>query len=157
MRAVNAMPEKVLIPVDGSDGSLAAVAEVLRRSRSGAPPEVHLLNVQPEIFTAEILAHLPPQAGEAYYARLGGQALRRARALLEEAGIACEVHRLVGPVVQTILDQRESLQCDSIVMGTHGHGLLTGALLGSVATGVVHHSPVPVTLVKSPARRSAAA
>lgn len=149
MTALTTPPERILVPIDGSAGSLAAVAEVVRRAKSSARPEVHLLNVQPELFTAEILAHLPPEVVDAHYARLGGEALLRAEGMLKEAGIACKVHRLVGPVVQTILDQRESLQCDSIVMGTHGHGPLAGALLGSVATGVVHRSRVPVTLVKS--------
>jgi nucleotide-binding universal stress UspA family protein len=33
-------------------------------------------------------------------------------------------------------------------MGTHGRGILAGALIGSVAQKVVHLSPVPVVLVK---------
>ena len=35
-----------------------------------------------------------------------------------------------------------------VVMGTHGHGVLGRALLGSVAQTVVTHSEVPVLLVK---------
>lgn len=152
MTADAAPRETVLVPIDGTDGSLAAVAEVVRRSRGSSPPRVHLLNVQPQVFAAEILAHLPPRASEAYYARLGGEALAQAQAMLEEAGIPYAAQRLVGPVVETILEQCGALHCDSIVMGTHGRGPLFGALLGSVATGVVHLAPVPVTLVRAPNR-----
>jgi len=35
-----------------------------------------------------------------------------------------------------------------IVMGTHGHGLLGRALMGSVAQKVVAETDVPVLLVK---------
>lgn len=141
--------DRLLVPIDGSDGCLAAVAEVIRRSRQSDRPQVHLLNVQPQVLATEILAHLPPEASDAYYARQGGEALSRAQAMLEEAGIPYEAHRLVGPVVETILDQCEALKCDCIVMGTRGRGRLLGALLGSVAAGVVHLSPVPVTLLNA--------
>lgn len=152
---IDAAPrESVLVPIDGSDGSLAAVAEVVRRACISPPPLVHLLNVQPQVPT-EILAHLPPAAGEDYYGRAGGDALLRARSMLDAAGVPYEAQRLVGPVVETILEQCEALQCDAIVMGTHGRGGLLGALLGSTATGVVHRSRVPVTLVRAPGQLQA--
>jgi nucleotide-binding universal stress UspA family protein len=33
-------------------------------------------------------------------------------------------------------------------MGTHGRGRVAALLVGSVATKVIHHAKVPVTLVK---------
>jgi len=42
--------------------------------------------------------------------------------------------------------KREKAQM--IVMGTHGHGLLGRALMGSVAQKVVAETDVPVLLVK---------
>jgi nucleotide-binding universal stress UspA family protein len=150
LAADSAHRETVLVPIDGSEGSLAAVAEVIRRARHSSGAHVNLLNVQPQVLTTEILAHLPPEVGDAYYARLGGEALSRAQSMLADAGIPHAACRLVGPVVQTILEQCEALRCDSIVMGTHGRAALLGGLMGSVATGVVHLAQVPVTLVKAP-------
>ncbi len=42
----------------------------------------------------------------------------------------------------------QKLGCDVIVMGTRGLSSVTGLLLGSVATRVIHEASVPVTLIK---------
>lgn len=55
---------------------------------------------------------------------------------------------LIGPVAETIARIALEQNCDGIVMGTRGLGAVAGALLGSVASQVVHLSDVPVTLVK---------
>ncbi len=52
-----------------------------------------------------------------------------------------------GEVVETILDQAEKLECDLIVMATHGHHLLTRAVLGCVSEGIRRGSSVPVLTV----------
>jgi nucleotide-binding universal stress UspA family protein len=43
-----------------------------------------------------------------------------------------------------------------IVMGTHGRGALTHALLGSVAEKVVRSAPCPVLTIRHPAHRKSA-
>lgn len=41
---------------------------------------------------------------------------------------------------------------DLLVVGSHGHGVLADALLGSISNYVVHHSTVPVLVVPPPAK-----
>ena len=55
-----------------------------------------------------------------------------------------------GYPVNEILDKAKKLNCDVIVMGTHGRGLLTHALLGSVSERVLRRVHIPVIIVPLP-------
>jgi nucleotide-binding universal stress UspA family protein len=59
----------------------------------------------------------------------------------------------VGDPVQTILSVADKGRFDLIVMGTHGHGKLERAVLGSVARDVVKKSLIPVMVVRLPEAR----
>lgn len=63
----------------------------------------------------------------------------------EAKGILC-----YGVPWQEILRTIESHGVDLVIMGTHGRGGLTHALLGSVAEKTVRRSPVPVLTVRGP-------
>jgi nucleotide-binding universal stress UspA family protein len=55
-----------------------------------------------------------------------------------------------GVAVPTILDQIERCDCDLVVMGTHGQGLLADAMMGSTARRVVRRSLTPVMVIRLP-------
>lgn len=55
-----------------------------------------------------------------------------------------------GDPAEKIIDQSKKLNCDLIVMGTHGHGILEEALVGSTARRVVRSSKIPVLVVRLP-------
>jgi nucleotide-binding universal stress UspA family protein len=55
-----------------------------------------------------------------------------------------------GYPVNEILDKAKKCNCDVIVMGTHGKGLLTHALLGSVSERVLRRVHIPVIIVPLP-------
>lgn len=55
-----------------------------------------------------------------------------------------------GSPVEQILLQADESNCDVIVMGTHGHGLLADALIGSNARRVVRRCKKPVLVVRLP-------
>jgi nucleotide-binding universal stress UspA family protein len=54
----------------------------------------------------------------------------------------------VGSPSQEILRAAKKEKAHMIVMGTHGHGLISRALMGSVAQRVVADADIPVLLVK---------
>jgi nucleotide-binding universal stress UspA family protein len=56
----------------------------------------------------------------------------------------------VGPPVATILSTAKALNCDLIVMGTHGRAGLGHLLMGSIAEKVLRKAPCPVLTVKVP-------
>jgi len=61
-----------------------------------------------------------------------------------------EILVLRGNPVEVILKQSEEKECDIIVMGTHGTGTFTDAVIGSTARRVVRYSKKPVFVVRLP-------
>ncbi|MEJ2166142.1 MAG: universal stress protein [Desulfobacterales bacterium] len=55
-----------------------------------------------------------------------------------------------GAPAETIVQTAQEQQCDLIVMGTHGLGVIADVLIGSTAKWVVRHSPIPVLVIRSP-------
>ena len=143
----------VLIPVDGSDNSTRAVDAACRQLAPGQPVTVHLLNVQPPINSQIVKNHLSQDLIDKFYQELGETALEPARARLQEAGVAYTSHVEIGDAAQAIARYVRDLNCDQVIMGTRGLGsgaigAISGLLMGSIATKVLHLVDVPVTFVK---------
>jgi nucleotide-binding universal stress UspA family protein len=141
---------KILLAVDGSTHSLAAVQALIEHADwYRESPQVELVTV-----------HLPvpklPGMGAAvgkkqiadYYQQEGEQKLSAARRKLDAARIKYQSRVLVGPVAETLVKHAARERCDLIFIGTRGMSELGKALLGSTATKVMHISPIPVLLVK---------
>jgi len=141
---------KILVAVDGSKPSLKAVQLLIDHCDwYRSPPQVELLTV-----------HLPvpqlPRMGaavgkgqiEKYYREEGEAMLAPAKKKLDAAGIAYQAHVLVGPVAEAIVKHAKDKRCDLIYIGTRGMSALGKALIGSIATKVLHISDTPVLLVK---------
>jgi nucleotide-binding universal stress UspA family protein len=140
---------RILLPVDGSLDSLEAVSQAITQAHSPEGVEVHLLNVQPRTIPEESMIAVPVEDLDTYYYRRSVQALECAERCLHDAGVSFHSHHAVGPVADTILDKQRELDCESILMSTHGHGRVAGAMLGSVSARVARMANVPVVLVKS--------
>jgi nucleotide-binding universal stress UspA family protein len=139
----------LLIPIDGSDYSLKAVDYAASRAReSKSPVEVHLLNVQMQIASVNVKLFVSAESLESYYRDEGNLALEAPLARAKNAGLNVTPHIGVGDPAKIIMDYANEKNADEIVMGSHGRGALSGAVLGSVAQKVVHLSSLPVVLVK---------
>ncbi len=55
-----------------------------------------------------------------------------------------------GAPAEVIVETAEELNCDLIVMGTHGQGAIADMLIGSTAKRVVGKSPIPVLVIRLP-------
>jgi nucleotide-binding universal stress UspA family protein len=67
--------------------------------------------------------------------------------------ITDEIVVKIGNPVDLILEQAEKMDCDLLVMGTHGHGILGDAMIGSVSRRVVQRCKKPVLLVRLPKKK----
>jgi nucleotide-binding universal stress UspA family protein len=82
-----------------------------------------------------------------YYADESDAMLAPSRRVLDDAGVAYEAVRLVGPIAETIVEHATKVGADMIFMGTRGMTALANVALGSVTTRVLHLAHVPVLLV----------
>lgn len=139
--------KSVLVPVDGSECSLRAVQYLIAAHAEGRSPRVHLLNVQMGI-TGDVSQFVSRSDIKDYRQEHSDEALRPARALLDQAGIPYEMHVEVGHVADSITRSAEKLQCDHIVMGTRGRSALAELLVGSTSLRVLHQTHLPVVLIK---------
>lgn len=139
---------KILLPVDGSDTSNKAVADFIKLlDWYREMPEIHLLNVQPPLH-GNVSRFIDKENIKQYHQEEGLGGLQAARDLLQQAGIDCQLHILVGDPAEMIVRCAAEKQCGQIVIGPRGLGAVKGLLLGSVASKVMQLSTVPVLLVK---------
>ena len=142
--------QRVLLAVDGSPPSVRAVQQILdmrKVLRDPASMQFHLLSVQRPV-SRDVASHVASQSLDEYHQERSDAALAPARAVLDAAGIAYEVHRRVGAPGPTIVEVATTLGCNLIVMGARGLGSHTAALLGSVAQSTIELAGAPVLVVK---------
>lgn len=140
---------KILACHDGSEVSLRAIRFLIGHVQwFREPPELHLLFVHPPIPIGLAARHIAQSTLDAYYREEGEEALRGARAALDEAGLGYTAHIHVGPVAEAIVHVATGQGCDLICLGTHGRGAIGNALLGSVAAKVLQLSAIPVMLAR---------
>jgi nucleotide-binding universal stress UspA family protein len=139
----------LLIPVDGSEYSDRAIDYAVRRAElSSKPIRLHLLNVQTPIVTVNVKIFVSQESLETYYREEGTKALEPAIERLKSQNLEAVPHIGVGDPGKIICDYSAEKSATEVIMGTHGRGVLAGALIGSVAQKVVHLSKIPVVLVK---------
>jgi nucleotide-binding universal stress UspA family protein len=138
----------ILIATDGSESAGQALDVAIDLARqTGAALEV--LSVRPQRVAGR--AGAGPAILEVEELD-GPEHIAEAAALrAREAGIVATPHAGHGDVVGCIADAATKMGADLLVVGSRGHGALSGAVLGSVSHALVSRSPVPVTIVRQAA------
>jgi len=148
------MYKKILIATDGSDPSAKAVKHGVGLAKAiGA--KVVITNVT-EIWSALEVARAaeagindPIEQYEKLADRAAEKTLAAAAAIAKEAGVDTEtLHVRDQAAAEGIVSAAKEQKCDLIVTGTHGRRGLNRMVLGSQATKVLHHSDIPVLVVR---------
>ncbi len=146
---------KILLAVDGSTCSDAAVEEIATRPWPTSS-EIKVLSAfeLPIPPTPEAWA-IPPD----YFEELDRSAKEHAKAIVERAletlrrrlhsSVAITGECLPGPAKTVILDEAENWNADLIVVGSHGYRAWERFLLGSVSQAIVSHARCSVEVVRT--------
>jgi nucleotide-binding universal stress UspA family protein len=152
---------KILLAVDGSSCSDAAVEEVARRPwPEGSSVKVLTAYELPTPPTPEAWA-LPLDYFKDLDIALQKQARNTVDRTLQtlksklDKSIAVDAVLLPGPARTLILEEAESWGADLIVLGSHGYRAWERLLLGSVSQAVVSHAKCSVEVVRHPRGSSA--
>ena len=141
------MFKRILLATDGSPDAGQAMAY----ARDLA------LRDDAQVFVVHAFDPVPSYLGDPWQDRVTGRHVSAGREVadkaardLRETGIEVVVEVLEGPPADAILTVAGVRDCDLIVMGSRGQGVLASLLLGSVSHRVLAHSPIPVLVVKAP-------
>ena len=145
------MMERILIAVDFSPGTGAMIdaAAALGRALEAECWLVHVAAPEPAFVGYEVG---PQSVRDQVATELIGEhhELHAVAARLRTGGLHVTAIQVQGPTVEKILDEAARLEVDLIVLGSHGHGALRRALLGSVSEGVLRAARCPVLIMPPP-------
>lgn len=139
---------KILFAADGSRFTKKALAFLVTHESLASPDAaVVVLNIQAAVSTR---VRAMAGAGVVYQWQKDEAmgVLDPIGKFLQRHGVKYSCKWAVGAAAPQIVQFSKKEKVHMIVMGTHGHGLLERALLGSVAQRVVADADVPVLLVK---------
>jgi nucleotide-binding universal stress UspA family protein len=138
----------ILIAVDFSDVSRKMLATVtgMPRHPDAKVFVVHVAEPEPEFVGWDAGPEVVRDQIAAEFHR-ERHAVEEMAGELRKNGIDAAGLVVQGPTVATILDEVRRREAGLVVVGSHGHGAAYDLTVGSISTGVIRHSPVPVLVV----------
>lgn len=107
---------------------------------------LHVVAPEPDFVGLEV--------GPQYVRDSRAEQIKRERRLLSDytdviklENVSCEAVLIQGATIEMILKEAEKLNTDLIIIGRHDHSIMYKAFFGSVASGVIKKSKIPVMLI----------
>jgi nucleotide-binding universal stress UspA family protein len=139
---------KILLAADGSPFTTKALAFVVsHEGLVGKDGELVVLNVQPPV-PPGVCSMVGSNVVADYHRDEAQKVLEPIKEFLGRHTIPFRCLWVTGQPVDEILRTAKAEKAEVIVMGTHGYGVITRLVMGSVSQRVVAQSEVPVLLVK---------
>ncbi|MBW2288523.1 MAG: universal stress protein [Deltaproteobacteria bacterium] len=140
--------QNIIVPIDFSPISevVLDIAKILAQCFSARLWLIHVASPDPDFVGYDA----GPQSVRdqlAEHLREEHQRLQATAAELREAGIETTALLIQGATADKILAEADHHAADLIVMGSHGHGAMHRALMGSVSERVLRKAACPVTII----------
>ena len=125
---------------------------------------IHILHVLEQV-TPSTRAMVDMYLTEEQKKNIAGRSEETIEMILERLNVFCDrvksddpscvfrvasIDVLEGFPADEILKKADALECDVIIMGTHGKGFISHAFLGSIAEKVIRRSTRPVMIIPLP-------
>ena len=145
------MFKKILVPVDGSEGSWRALAQAVAIGEK-FESEIQVVNVIQPYNNAALLAvpldHGTVKQGNSELEKIGDKVLEMAQEKMAGYPHNVVYSIEVGHPSERIIAFTKKEECDAIVLGSRGFGMLEGLFKNSVSQVIVEQADVPVIVVK---------
>jgi nucleotide-binding universal stress UspA family protein len=144
------MFKRILIPTDGSDITNKAVDAAVKLAQS-VNAKLYTISVK-EPFPYSAISEMQPTPPQEFFdaqERIAAKRIQAVREACAAAGVQCEAHTVEAlHPWEAIIEHAQRMECDLLVMASHGRRGVTALLLGSETQKVLTHSKIPVLVVR---------
>lgn len=138
------MLKRILVPIDGTEHSWRALeyaCELVSYTRGSL--------VVMTVLSGRMKQHIVEFGSDCLYVQMGDEVLDAAHAILSGKNIDCTyLLENDNNIAESILRAVDEQECDGIVLGSRGMGVLEGLFRNSISSVIVENADVPVTIVK---------
>ncbi len=139
------MFSKILVPIDGSKPSEAAIELALRIASENRAEVVFVHAVElNKVVAMTGPGGIDPGLAIDAACKAGSAILDDARACAQKAHVQASFEQPEDECVSSVLQLARQRNADLIVIGSHGRSGIPRAFLGSVAEGILRRSHIPV-------------
>jgi nucleotide-binding universal stress UspA family protein len=144
------MFKRILVPTDGSDITAKAIDTAIALAKS-LSAQLYTISAK-EPFPYSAISEMQPTPPQEFFdaqERIASQRVQAVVKLSEAAGVPCEAHTVEAlHPWEAIIDHAKRMECDLLVMASHGRRGVSALLLGSETQKVLTHTKVPVLVVR---------
>jgi len=144
------MFQRILVPTDGSDITKKAVDTTIGLAKA-LNARLYTISVK-EPFPYSAISEMQPTPPQEFFdaqERIASARVQAVREACETAGLRCEGHTVEAlHPWEAIIEHAQRMECDLVVMASHGRRGVSALLLGSETQKVLTHSKVPVLIVR---------
>jgi nucleotide-binding universal stress UspA family protein len=144
------MFKRILVPTDGSEITMKAVDTSIELA-SSVGAQVYTISVK-EPFPYSAISEMQPTPPQEFFDAQERIAAKRVQAVMDlcaTAAVPCHAHTVEAlHPWEAIIEHAKRLDCDLLVMASHGRRGVSALLLGSETQKVLTHSKIPVLIVR---------